>query len=370
MHCSCDERFYDCLHNSEELASTKVGLIYFSVLNTKCFRKDHPIVGCKRHSLWVVSVLVTSRESVLDFQIRVRERVPLEIFTDSPSLAILFNLLFYVCHILCRLKIYKQRVIATCSRNDIGFRGEGNERRENTRLESHFRNFLWESRVNDLLAELLGVVWSTSWTIANRRYTSGSTCPPTKSAAGCQRGVFDRSALCRRMTDRDPSRAGSRSTPNSLEGITRHIRAHNRRAKFPISTVLLSAYLNKTAFANFIFPTVSSFVFHSPRLAVAQINRWERRACVHLRVYMCARQKIWNDYLTKNYEICRPRVVKRINQTLSLSESVLFIIQYVDIGKHGIAPRTEICRPATKRQQLRVARSVLLIKFIFAACVY
>ncbi|XP_020294830.1 phospholipase A2-like [Pseudomyrmex gracilis] len=51
VHCSCDERFYDCLHNSEEFASTKVGLIYFSVLNTKCFRKDHPIIGCKRHSL-------------------------------------------------------------------------------------------------------------------------------------------------------------------------------------------------------------------------------------------------------------------------------------------------------------------------------
>ncbi|XP_011136822.2 phospholipase A2 [Harpegnathos saltator] len=51
LHCSCDERFYDCLHSSEELVSAKVGFLYFSVLNTKCFREDYPIVGCKRHSL-------------------------------------------------------------------------------------------------------------------------------------------------------------------------------------------------------------------------------------------------------------------------------------------------------------------------------
>ncbi|XP_071640108.1 phospholipase A2 [Temnothorax longispinosus] len=51
LHCSCDERFYDCLHSSEELVSAKVGFLYFSVLDTKCFREDYPIVGCKRHSL-------------------------------------------------------------------------------------------------------------------------------------------------------------------------------------------------------------------------------------------------------------------------------------------------------------------------------
>ncbi|CAL1679619.1 unnamed protein product [Lasius platythorax] len=51
LHCSCDERFYDCLHGSEELVSAKVGFLYFSVLDTKCFREDYPIVGCKRHSL-------------------------------------------------------------------------------------------------------------------------------------------------------------------------------------------------------------------------------------------------------------------------------------------------------------------------------
>ncbi|KAL6433854.1 hypothetical protein ACFW04_005822 [Cataglyphis niger] len=51
LRCSCDERFYDCLHSSEELVSAKVGFLYFSVLDTKCFREDHPIVGCKRHSL-------------------------------------------------------------------------------------------------------------------------------------------------------------------------------------------------------------------------------------------------------------------------------------------------------------------------------
>ncbi|KAL0130529.1 hypothetical protein PUN28_002275 [Cardiocondyla obscurior] len=44
LHCSCDERFYDCLHSTEELVSAKVGFLYFSVLDTKCFREDHPIL--------------------------------------------------------------------------------------------------------------------------------------------------------------------------------------------------------------------------------------------------------------------------------------------------------------------------------------
>ncbi|XP_066603430.1 phospholipase A2-like [Prorops nasuta] len=47
LECSCDEKFYDCLHRSGDKAANKVGFLYFSLLNTQCFRKDYPIVKCK-----------------------------------------------------------------------------------------------------------------------------------------------------------------------------------------------------------------------------------------------------------------------------------------------------------------------------------
>lgn len=48
LQCSCDEKFFDCLHRSEDSAGSSVGYFYFNVLDTKCFREDYPIVGCKR----------------------------------------------------------------------------------------------------------------------------------------------------------------------------------------------------------------------------------------------------------------------------------------------------------------------------------
>ena len=47
VHCSCDEKFYDCLHRSEDKAGGQIGTVYFSLLNTQCFRRDYPILGCK-----------------------------------------------------------------------------------------------------------------------------------------------------------------------------------------------------------------------------------------------------------------------------------------------------------------------------------
>ncbi|XP_048504839.1 phospholipase A2-like [Athalia rosae] len=49
LKCSCDEKFYDCLHGSSDDIADKVGILYFSFLGTKCFRNDYPIVGCKRY---------------------------------------------------------------------------------------------------------------------------------------------------------------------------------------------------------------------------------------------------------------------------------------------------------------------------------
>ncbi|KAG7188454.1 hypothetical protein KM043_008094 [Ampulex compressa] len=52
LDCSCDEKFYDCLHRSEDGAGTSVGFFYFNVLDTQCFREDYPIVGCKRATVY------------------------------------------------------------------------------------------------------------------------------------------------------------------------------------------------------------------------------------------------------------------------------------------------------------------------------
>ncbi|XP_053995511.1 phospholipase A2-like [Hylaeus anthracinus] len=48
LHCSCDEKFIDCLRRSEDGAGNTVGYFYFNALDTKCFREDYPIVGCNR----------------------------------------------------------------------------------------------------------------------------------------------------------------------------------------------------------------------------------------------------------------------------------------------------------------------------------
>ncbi|XP_043483014.1 phospholipase A2-like [Leptopilina heterotoma] len=50
VHCSCEEKFYNCLQQSRDKVGSKMGILYFNILDTKCFRKDHPIRGCKRYS--------------------------------------------------------------------------------------------------------------------------------------------------------------------------------------------------------------------------------------------------------------------------------------------------------------------------------
>ncbi|CAL7950708.1 unnamed protein product [Xylocopa violacea] len=48
LNCDCDERFYHCLKKSKETGSGSVRWTYFSVLNTQCYRNEHPIVRCKK----------------------------------------------------------------------------------------------------------------------------------------------------------------------------------------------------------------------------------------------------------------------------------------------------------------------------------
>ncbi|XP_015123165.1 phospholipase A2 isoform X2 [Diachasma alloeum] len=52
VECSCDEKFYDCLHHSDDKIAPQIGTFYFSLLNTQCFRRDYPIISCKRYSTY------------------------------------------------------------------------------------------------------------------------------------------------------------------------------------------------------------------------------------------------------------------------------------------------------------------------------
>ncbi|XP_047098357.1 phospholipase A2-like [Schistocerca piceifrons] len=50
LECTCDEKFYDCLKAVDSPVSFQVGVAYFNLLNTQCYRKDYPIVECRRYS--------------------------------------------------------------------------------------------------------------------------------------------------------------------------------------------------------------------------------------------------------------------------------------------------------------------------------
>lgn len=47
-HCQCDQQFYNCLKKTNSFISNKIGYTYFNILRPKCFRKAHPVVGCKK----------------------------------------------------------------------------------------------------------------------------------------------------------------------------------------------------------------------------------------------------------------------------------------------------------------------------------
>ncbi|XP_038214166.1 phospholipase A2-like [Zerene cesonia] len=53
LSCQCDLTFRKCLHDAQTKTAQKIGLVYFDVLGTKCFREDFPTTGCKRRSGWL-----------------------------------------------------------------------------------------------------------------------------------------------------------------------------------------------------------------------------------------------------------------------------------------------------------------------------
>uniref|UniRef100_A0A8D8YWW6 Phospholipase A2 n=2 Tax=Cacopsylla melanoneura TaxID=428564 RepID=A0A8D8YWW6_9HEMI len=52
VHCTCDQKFYDCLRtsaNNGEQTSSMVGYMYFTMLeDQQCFKEDYPIVACTK----------------------------------------------------------------------------------------------------------------------------------------------------------------------------------------------------------------------------------------------------------------------------------------------------------------------------------
>lgn len=47
LSCDCDDTFYDCLKNSgDKISSYFVGKMYFNLIDTKCYKLEHPVTGC------------------------------------------------------------------------------------------------------------------------------------------------------------------------------------------------------------------------------------------------------------------------------------------------------------------------------------
>lgn len=47
-HCDCDQEFYRCLKKASSIVSNKIGYTYFNILRPQCFRREHPIIGCRK----------------------------------------------------------------------------------------------------------------------------------------------------------------------------------------------------------------------------------------------------------------------------------------------------------------------------------
>ncbi|CAH0713673.1 unnamed protein product, partial [Brenthis ino] len=53
LNCKCDEKFRKCLRSANSETSRTVGITYFNIIGTQCYRKDYPIIQCKRKGGWL-----------------------------------------------------------------------------------------------------------------------------------------------------------------------------------------------------------------------------------------------------------------------------------------------------------------------------
>ncbi|XP_026480655.1 uncharacterized protein LOC113387537 [Ctenocephalides felis] len=49
--CDCDQAFYNCLENANNIFAKKVAYTYFTVLGPQCYTYDYPIVDCERRHI-------------------------------------------------------------------------------------------------------------------------------------------------------------------------------------------------------------------------------------------------------------------------------------------------------------------------------
>ncbi|KAK9882072.1 hypothetical protein WA026_018918 [Henosepilachna vigintioctopunctata] len=50
LSCECDNNFHQCLKNVNNIISSKIGVLYFTIIGTQCFKKDYPIKRCLEFS--------------------------------------------------------------------------------------------------------------------------------------------------------------------------------------------------------------------------------------------------------------------------------------------------------------------------------
>nr|AFI40554.1 phospholipase A2 [Apis mellifera carnica] len=67
LSCDCDDKFYDCLKNSADtISSYFVGKMYFNLIDTKCYKLEHPVTGCgeRNEGRWAAYTVDSMRQSV------------------------------------------------------------------------------------------------------------------------------------------------------------------------------------------------------------------------------------------------------------------------------------------------------------------
>lgn len=47
-HCTCDDAFFRCLRDNNDLVSSKVAYTYFNILGPQCFKKEQKISDCTK----------------------------------------------------------------------------------------------------------------------------------------------------------------------------------------------------------------------------------------------------------------------------------------------------------------------------------
>ncbi|XP_044766454.1 phospholipase A2-like [Coccinella septempunctata] len=50
LPCDCDLKFHDCLKNADSEVSKKIGILYFDIIGTQCYKEDYPIIKCASYT--------------------------------------------------------------------------------------------------------------------------------------------------------------------------------------------------------------------------------------------------------------------------------------------------------------------------------